>query len=201
MAGALTSMGTALAVLLFLLALGAVPGALLPQRSLNDIKVDKVTSSNVASSGRGWTACSSSTCSPASGSPAIYVLLFVSLVGRLTRTDIEHARSLRATPAPAPQSSQGFKHANARMSGFAPGNRHRLSPQTSRAGGRHAGQRRHDRNLRRKGYLREFGNIVFHFAALGSSYRIAAASCSAHEGNVIVIADGGLAFAPRRPPR
>ena len=34
----LTSMGTAL-VLLFLLALGAIPGALLPQRSLNESKV------------------------------------------------------------------------------------------------------------------------------------------------------------------
>ncbi|MGB8391645.1 cytochrome c biogenesis protein ResB, partial [Mycobacterium sp.] len=37
---ALTSMGTAL-VLLFLLALGAMPGALLPQRSLNAGKVDE----------------------------------------------------------------------------------------------------------------------------------------------------------------
>ena len=35
----LTSMGTAL-VLLFLLALGAIPGALVPQRSLNAGKVD-----------------------------------------------------------------------------------------------------------------------------------------------------------------
>ncbi len=37
---ALTSMGTAL-VLLCLLALGAIPGALLPQRSLNAGKVDE----------------------------------------------------------------------------------------------------------------------------------------------------------------
>ncbi|HET7667249.1 MAG TPA: cytochrome c biogenesis protein ResB, partial [Mycobacterium sp.] len=37
---ALTSMGTALA-LLFLLALGAIPGALLPQRSLNESKVEQ----------------------------------------------------------------------------------------------------------------------------------------------------------------
>ena len=44
----LTSMGTAL-VLLFLLALGAVPGALLPQRSLNAGKVDDYL---VASIGR-----------------------------------------------------------------------------------------------------------------------------------------------------
>ena len=36
----LTSMGTAL-VLLCLLALGAIPGALLPQRSLNAGKVDE----------------------------------------------------------------------------------------------------------------------------------------------------------------
>ena len=36
----LTSMGTAL-VLLFLLALAAIPGALLPQRSLNQGKVDE----------------------------------------------------------------------------------------------------------------------------------------------------------------
>ena len=36
----LTSMGTAL-VLLFLLALAAIPGALLPQRSLNASKVDQ----------------------------------------------------------------------------------------------------------------------------------------------------------------
>jgi cytochrome c biogenesis protein len=36
----LTSMGTAL-VLLFLLALGAIPGALLPQRSLNEFKVEQ----------------------------------------------------------------------------------------------------------------------------------------------------------------
>ena len=37
---ALTSMGTAL-VLLFLLALGAIPGALLPQRNLNESKVQQ----------------------------------------------------------------------------------------------------------------------------------------------------------------
>ncbi|MBN7569794.1 cytochrome c biogenesis protein ResB, partial [Mycobacteroides abscessus] len=36
----LTSMGTALA-LLVLLALGAIPGAMLPQRALNQAKVDE----------------------------------------------------------------------------------------------------------------------------------------------------------------
>ena len=41
----LTSMRTAL-VLLFLLALGAIPGALLPQRSLNADKVDEYIANN-----------------------------------------------------------------------------------------------------------------------------------------------------------
>src|SRR5205085_3627801 len=78
---ALTSMSTALA-LLFLLAFGAVPGALLPQRSLNEAKVaqyvaehprigpwlDRLQAFEVFSSV--WFT-------------AIYVLLFVSLVGCL----------------------------------------------------------------------------------------------------------------------
>ncbi|MDT5366494.1 MAG: cytochrome c biosis protein, partial [Mycobacterium sp.] len=92
----LTSMGTAL-VLLFLLALGAIPGALLPQRSLNEFKVkqyiaehptigpwlDRLQAFQVFSSF--WFT-------------AIYALLFISLVGCLTPRLIEHARTLRAAP-------------------------------------------------------------------------------------------------------
>ena len=97
----LTSMGTAL-VLLFLLALAAIPGALLPQRNLNEAKVaeyiaehptlgpwlDRVQAFDVFSSF--WFT-------------AIYVLLFISLVGCLTPRMVEHVRSLRATPVPAPR--------------------------------------------------------------------------------------------------
>ena len=63
----LTSMGTAL-VLLFLLALAAIPGALLPQRSLNAAKVDEYLVEH-PTIGPGWTGCRASTSSPASGSP------------------------------------------------------------------------------------------------------------------------------------
>ena len=94
-------MGTAL-VLLFLLALGAIPGALLPQRSLNAGKVaeylaahqvigpwlDRLQAFDVFSSF--WFT-------------AIYALLFVSLVGCLTPRMVEHARSLRAKPVAAPR--------------------------------------------------------------------------------------------------
>ena len=105
-------MGTAL-VLLFLLALGAVPGALLPQRSLNAPRstqyiaehpvigpwLDRLQFFDVFSSF--WFT-------------AIYVLLFISLVGCLTPRMIEHARSLRAIPVPAPRNLARLpKHAEA----------------------------------------------------------------------------------------
>ncbi|MDO3637417.1 cytochrome c biogenesis protein ResB, partial [Mycolicibacterium arseniciresistens] len=94
-------MGTAL-VLLFLLALAAIPGALLPQRSLNESKVaeyiaarptlgpllDRLQAFDVFSSF--WFT-------------AIYALLFISLVGCLTPRLFEHIRSLRAVPVPAPR--------------------------------------------------------------------------------------------------
>src|ERR1044072_666566 len=112
----LTSMGTAL-VLLFLLALAAIPGALLPQRSLNESKVeqyivehptigpwlDRLQAFEVFSSF--WFT-------------AIYVLLFISLVGCLTPRLIEHPRSLRATPVGAPRNlSRLPKHRAAEVPG------------------------------------------------------------------------------------
>ena len=112
----LTSMGTAL-VLLFLLALGAIPGALLPQRSLNEAKVeqyiaehptigpwlDRLQAFNVFSSF--WFT-------------SIYVLLFVSLVGCLTPRLVEHVRSLRATPVAAPRNLGRLpKHHTAEVAG------------------------------------------------------------------------------------
>ena len=112
----LTSMGTAL-VLLFLLALAAIPGALLPQRSLNESKVaqylaehptigpwlDRLQAFDVFSSF--WFT-------------AIYVLLFVSLVGCLTPRLAEHVRSLRAQPVAAPRNlSRLPKHHSAQVPG------------------------------------------------------------------------------------
>ena len=97
----LTSMRTAL-VLLFLLALAAIPGALLPQRSLNEGKVndyiaarptlgpimDKLELFDVF--GSYWFT-------------AIYVLLFISLVGCILPRCVEYAKALRTQPVAAPR--------------------------------------------------------------------------------------------------
>lgn len=95
----LTSMGTAL-VLLFLLALAAIPGALLPQRGLNAAKVDDYLAAHPLI-GPWLDELQAFDVFSSFWFTAIYVLLFVSLVGCLAPRTIEHARSLRATPTAA----------------------------------------------------------------------------------------------------
>ena len=156
-------MGTAL-VLLFLLALGAVPGALLPQRSLNASKVDQYLGQH-PTIGPWLDRLQMFDVFSSSWFTAIYVLLFVSLVGCLTPRTIEHIRSLRATRCRHPRICPGCpvrRHRGARYSGVG-GRRHlrkaeRLASVTWDTGdGIEVSAE--------KGYLREFGNIIFHFAA------------------------------------
>lgn len=78
----LTSMGTAL-VLLFLLALGAIPGALLPQRSLNSSKVDEYLTKH-STIGPWLDRVQAFDVFSSFWFTAIYVLLFISLVGCVT---------------------------------------------------------------------------------------------------------------------
>ena len=217
----LTSMGTAL-VLLFLLALAAIPGALLPQRNLNEAKVaeyiaehptlgpwlDRVQAFDVFSSF--WFT-------------AIYVLLFISLVGCLTPRMVEHVRSLRATPVPAPRNLGRLpKHHTGEVAGDAED----IPALVGAAEGELRGWRKVTRRegsgtgaapaatsgtgaapaatpgteiSAEKGYLREFGNIVFHFSLLGLLVAIAAGKMFSYEGNVIVVADGGPGFCSASP--
>lgn len=196
---ALTSMGTAL-VLLVLLALAAIPGALLPQRSLNAAKVeeylalhpvlgpwlDRLEAFDVFSSF--WFT-------------AIYVLLCVSLIGCLTPRTFEHLRNLRATPVAAPRNlSRLPKHATTQLAGDA-----------AELGAQMAAELRGWRRITRssdtggieisaeKGYLREFGNLIFHFALLGLLAAVALGRMFGYEGNVMVIADGGPGFCSASP--
>lgn len=198
----LTSMGTAL-VLLFLLALAAIPGALLPQRNLNEAKVaeyiaayptigpwlDRMQAFDVFSSF--WFT-------------AIYVLLFISLVGCLTPRLFEHFRTLRTAPVAAPRNLGRLPkhHATEVPAGD-------LARLTATYYARLRGWRRVIRHKddgskvaeisAEKGYLHEFGNIVFHFSLLGLLIAIAAGKLFSYEGNVIVIADGGPGFCSASP--
>jgi len=199
----LTSMGTAL-VLLFLLALGAIPGALLPQRSLNAGKVTEYLAAHPVI-GPWLDALQAFNVFSSFWFTAIYVLLFVSLVGCLTPRMIEHARSLRALPVAVPRNLARLpKHTSARLSAHSAD----VNALANTIAGRLRGWRstiRHQADPEvvevsaEKGYLREFGNLVFHFSLLGLLVAVAVGKLFGYEGNVIVIADGGPGFCSASP--
>jgi cytochrome c biogenesis protein len=186
----LTSMRTAL-ILLFLLALAAMPGALLPQRSLNSTKVVEFIEAN------GWWGRLLDRLQfydvyASAWFSAIYLLLFVSLVGCLVPRTLEYAKSLRAKPVITPRNLNRLPHheqstvddypaevmsrARERLRGW------RLVERDEGAGARSISAER--------GYLRETGNLVFHFAMLGLIVALAIGKMFNYEGQVIVLADG-----------
>ncbi|GAB3911210.1 hypothetical protein GCM10029964_116520 [Kibdelosporangium lantanae] len=104
----LTSMRTAL-ILLFLLALAAMPGALLPQRSLNSVKVDDYITQH------GWWGRLLNQLEffdvyASVWFSAVYLLLFVSLVGCLLPRLYEYLKAIRAKPVLTPRNLQRMPH-------------------------------------------------------------------------------------------
>ncbi len=202
---ALTSMGTAL-VLLFLLALGAIPGALVPQRSLNAGKVDDYLKAHPVI-GPWLDRLQAFDVFSSFWFTAIYVLLFVSLVGCLTPRMIEHVRSLRSTPVAAPRNLARLpKHTTHQIQSGTEELNTLANAITDRLRGWRTAIRHEDdadantvEVSAEKGYLREFGNIVFHFSLLGLLVAVAAGKLFGYEGNVIVIADGGPGFCSASP--
>ncbi|MGH3517440.1 MAG: cytochrome c biogenesis protein ResB [Haloechinothrix sp.] len=195
----LTSMRVAL-ILLFLLALAAMPGALLPQRSLNAPKVDQY----IAEHGWWGELLDRLQFFGVYGSvwfSAIYLLLMVSLVGCLAPRTLEYAKSMRAQPVLTPRNLSRLPHyrqgrvdadadqvlaqAHARLG------RWRRIERTEPGGGGPpiAGRKQHSISAER-GYLRETGNLVFHFALLGLIVSFALGRMFSYEGQVIVHADG-----------
>ncbi|MDA3628090.1 cytochrome c biogenesis protein ResB [Saccharopolyspora oryzae] len=186
----LTSMRTAL-VLLFLLALAALPGALIPQRSLNQAEVDKyfaeypklaplldkVGAFEVFSSV--WFA-------------SIYVLLFISLIGCLLPRCYEYYKQWRSKPVRTPRNLSRMPH-HEQGTLDASVDEVMASARTRLRGWRMV-ERDEDDGAKsisaERGFLREIGNLVFHFALVGLLIGVAGGKLYGYEGQVIVVADG-----------
>lgn len=187
----LTSMRTAL-VLLFLLALAALPGALLPQRSLNQRLVDQYFADHPALApwldrlqffdvfAAPWFA-------------AVYLLLMVSLVGCLLPRTVEHLRGLRVPPPPTPRNLGRLPHtAQGHLDDDVAG-------LEARVDARLRGWRRvwadEPGGVRtvsaERGHLREVGNLVFHVSLVGLLVAFAVGKLFGYEGQVIVLSGGG----------
>ncbi len=180
-------MRTAL-VLLFLLALAAVPGSLLPQRPLNPTKVDAYLKSHGAWGrlldrlgmydvfGSAWFA-------------AIYLLLFVSLVGCLIPRIRVHGRAMLAKPLRAPKNLDRLPESGR----FDSGDSAEEYARAARAvlGRRWRVTRRDEPSgaitlSAEKGYSRETGNLIFHIGLLTALILIAVGRLYHYEGSIIV---------------
>ncbi|MDI1461854.1 cytochrome c biogenesis protein ResB [Catellatospora sp. KI3] len=157
----LTSMRTAL-VLLFLLAVAAIPGSILPQYSVNREAVDRYRAAHpdlapVLAKLWGFEVYSSPWFA------AIYLLLFTSLIGCITPRLAEHARALRTPPPDAPRRLERLPHsaelavadesaARAALKGWRTVRREQPDGTVTLAA--------------EKGYLKEAGNLLFHSSLL-----------------------------------
>ncbi|GAA0731684.1 cytochrome c biogenesis protein ResB [Dactylosporangium roseum] len=186
----LTSMRTAL-VLLFLLAVAAIPGSVLPQRNVSPEQVRQYLAKN-----QEWgPTLDRFFFFDVYGSPwfsAIYLLLFVSLVGCLVPRFRVHATALLRKPPNAPQRLDRLP-AHAVLSS--------PDPEVVR---RVLRKRRFRTVVRQdgdtveisaeKGYLKETGNLVFHFALLSLLIGVAYGSLFGWHGNRLLVAGKDFAF-------
>jgi cytochrome c biogenesis protein len=183
----LTSMRTAL-LLLFLLALAAVPGAFLPQRGLNPVRVQEYVAEHPALAP--WLdRFSLFDVYAAPWFAAVYLLLFVSLVGCLVPRIRLHARALRTAPPKAP----------AQISRLAASDRWTTSagPPAVLAEARRAlrGWRVVERDgalSAEKGYLRETGNLLFHVSLVALLVGIALGGLWGFQGSALVVEGKGF---------
>lgn len=172
----LTSMRTAL-VLLLLLAIAAVPGSIVPQRSADPNGVTKYFQDNpslapVLDKLQLFDVYTSAWFS------AIYILLFVSLIGCVIPRVKHHVKALRARPPRTPARLSRLADHRETLVELAPGadpdaeasRAVEIAAAQLKAGGyrveRYDGRGAFSVSAER-GYLRETGNLLFHIALLG----------------------------------
>ena len=184
----LTSMRTAL-VLLFLLAVAAIPGSVLPQRGVNpeDVRdyfaahpdlapvLDRIGAFEAF--GSVWFS-------------AIYLLLFTSLIGCITPRLRDHVRALRSQPPPVPKRLDRL-----------PQHGVFTAPAGGAAAIAESLRRRRWRVVVRgdevsaeKGYLKETGNLLFHTSMVVVLLGVALGSWYGWSGNRLLVAGADNAF-------
>ncbi|MFF1512025.1 cytochrome c biogenesis protein ResB [Streptomyces sp. NPDC058326] len=185
----LTSMRVAL-ILLFLLSLGAVPGSLIPQTSADELKVadfkkahetltplyEKLQFFDVYSSV--WFS-------------AIYILLFVSLIGCIVPRSWQFVGQLRSRPPGAPKRLDRLPAYTTWRTGAEPEQVHEAAL-TLLKGRRFRAHTAGDAIAAEKGYLREAGNLAFHVALIVMLVAFAWGQLFKSEGGKLVVEGDGF---------
>lgn len=156
----LTSMRTAL-ILLMMLGLAAIPGSLIPQRTSNPIAVRDFLEQRPGLS----TWYERFSLFDVYSSPwfsAIYILLFISLIGCVLPRTVEHFHAMRALPPMTPRNLNRMEHYSTFEGSVENLNRARTWFKKNRF-------RIREENgsiSAEKGYLRETGNLLFHLSLI-----------------------------------
>ena len=156
----LTSMRTAL-ILLMMLGVAAVPGSLIPQRGQNPIAVRDYYNAN-PDLARWVNRLSGFDVYGSSWFSAIYILLFISLIGCVLPRTIEHFQAMRALPPATPKNLSRLEEFESFVGDKDSLERARLWFKKHRFRVRID----NDSISAEKGYLRETGNLFFHLALI-----------------------------------
>ncbi|WP_435058277.1 cytochrome c biogenesis protein ResB [Streptomyces sp. bgisy060] len=185
----LTSMRVAL-ILLFLLSLGAVPGSLIPQNSADELKVqafkeahetltplyEKLQFFDVYSSV--WFS-------------AIYILLFVSLIGCIVPRSWQFVGQLRSRPPGAPRRLDRLPAYATWRTGAEP-EQVRTAALAVLKGRRFRAHPAENAVAAEKGYLREAGNLAFHVALIVMLVAFAWGQLLKSEGGKLIVEGDGF---------
>lgn len=194
----LTSMRTAL-MLLLLFAVAAVPGSLFPQRRAGRAIVqDYIDDSPVL--GQWLDRFQMFDVYSSVWFSAIYLLLFISLIGCVFPRAVKHAKDLRSAPPRTPRRLSRlpeYGRVVLEPGGPAPGEAvaeaaqilkkrgYRIEVRQEPDGGASVGAER--------GYVREIGNIVFHLSLIGVLVFMAMGSLFSYAGQKIIVEGEGFA--------
>ncbi|WP_410810353.1 cytochrome c biogenesis protein ResB [Micromonospora sp. 067-2] len=188
----LTSMRTAL-ILLFLLAVAAIPGSVLPQRGISPERVNEYFVNHPDLAPR----LDSIGAFEVFGSvwfSAIYLLLFSSLIGCITPRLRDHFRALRSRPPAAPKRLERLpQHAVLPAPvGGASAIAEVLRKRRWRV------EVRGDEVSAEKGYLKETGNLLFHLSLIAVLIGVALGSWYGWSGNRLLVAGADNTFCNTR---
>lgn len=193
----LTSMRTAL-ILLFLLALAAVPGSVVPQRGVDSTRVAQWQDEHPRLTPvYEWLGLFSVYDSV--WFSAIYILLMVSLVGCIVPRTRVYWRALRAQPPRTPRRLERMPAHRVVQTDAAP--EEVLTQARERLRGRRYRLRREgeaDSVSAERGYLREAGNLVFHLSIIVVLVGVAIGSLWGFRASAIVVVGDGFANTPAR---
>ena len=196
----LTSMRVAL-ILLFLLAVAAIPGSVVPQTEVNPLAVADFRERNPALA-QWYDRLGLFDVYSAPWFAAIYLALIVSLVGCIVPRSIQHWRTARAEPPPAPsrlsrmpayrriELDASLADVLTAASAILHSRRFRLGVSGPPAV---SGAKTGDSIAAEAGQLRETGNLIFHLAVVVVLIAVAVGSLFGYRATVIVPEGSGFA--------